>query len=365
MHRYWMKQSTVAFLLVGLSLCMAKELLATESLPAQGRPALTVQSTKLQEESWVERVVAVGSVTAWQEAVVAAEIGGLPIKEIFVDVGSQVTKGQPLAQMEPESVLADVAQQQARVAEATAVLDEAKANAQRARSVKTGAAMSDQEIKQYLIAQDKAQASLDANRALLKSQEIRLRQTRIVAIDEGVVSVRTALLGSVPMTGAELFRLVRQNRVEWRAEITAKQAGKIKIGQLARLRLNSDEVVEGKVRSLGSSYDENKRTLLAYVDLPIRADLRPGLFAQGEIQLAKTKAMTLPQSAIIARDGFRLVFEIGKDLHVIVRKVETGRQIKDRVEVVSGIDSSASLVLSGGEFLNDGDQVRVQGMANR
>ena len=64
-------------------------------------------------------------------------------------------------------------------------------------------------------------------------QQLRLRQTRVLAPDNGVISARSATVGAVLPAGQELFRLIRQGRLEWRAEVAA--------ADLARLKPRSEE----------------------------------------------------------------------------------------------------------------------------
>lgn len=323
------------------------------------RAALTVNTVKPTRDSWPVTIPANGSLAAWQEAVVAAETGGLRITELFVDVGSVVHRGQKLALLAQDLVQADLEQQQARVAQAKAELAEARANADRARGVIGGNTLSEQQINQYLIGQDRAQANLSAAEAQLKNPQIRLEQTNIVAVDDGVISARSATLGSVVQVGTELFRMVRQNRIEWRAEVMADQVANVRSGQKVRLQLSSGEAMLGAVRVAAPTFDVNTRKTLVYVDLPTSKSARPGMFASGEILVGAAATLTLPQAAVVLRDGFSYVFEIGEAQHVVRRKVTTGRRVADRIEIIDGLAEQAVVVASGGAFLNDGDTVRI------
>ncbi len=70
--------------------------------------------------------------------------------------------------------------------------------------------------------------------------------------------------------------------------------------------------------------------------------------------------LTVPQSAVVVRDGFTAVFEVGEGGRVAMRQVKTGQRTGDRVEILSGLQERATLVERGGAFLNDGDTVRVE-----
>ena len=336
---------------------------ASSAVPAAtARPALSVNLVSPAARDWPRVIEASGGLFAWQEGVIAAETGGLRVVDIAVEVGDRVKRGQELARLAQDTVQAGLAEQEARVAQVRSALSEAQANAERARTVKgkDKGAMSEQQITQYLIAEEAAKANLTAAQAALESQRIRLAQTHILAVDDGVVSARGATLGMVVQTGTELFRIVRQGRIEWRAEVTAAQLAQVEPGQEAELKLPGGETVKGKVRIPAPTLDVNTRYGLVYVDVPADSPARPGMFARGTIRLGVSPALSLPESAVVLRDGQSFVFEVGEGDRVAQLKVETGRRADGRVEILSGLSPAARVVASGGAFLNDGDLVRVE-----
>jgi hypothetical protein len=86
---------------------------------------------------------------------------------------------------------------------------------------------------------------------------------------------------------------------------------------------------------------------------------KPGMFARGEFELGGSTALTVPQTAVVVRDGFSYVYRVGSDQRVTQLKVQTGRISGEQIEVQSGVLPSDKLVASGGSFLSDGDLVRV------
>jgi multidrug resistance efflux pump len=131
------------------------------------------------------------------------------------------------------------------VAEAEAHLAEAAANAQRARDLATTGALSQQQIHQYVTAERTAKARLDAQRAAARAQELRLRQTQVLAPDNGVISSRSATVGAVLPAGQELFRLIRQGRLEWRAEVASAELARLKPGMPATIFLPTGSQTTG------------------------------------------------------------------------------------------------------------------------
>jgi HlyD family secretion protein len=320
---------------------------------------LTVTTVKPKKEQWSLNQSANGGLYAWQEAIIAAETSGLRITKLFVDVGDEVKRGQKLAQLSNDLIKAELAQKHALVAQAKAELAEAEANAKRAIEAKGSNAFSEQQTTQYLIARDKAKAGLAAAEAQLKAQKIRLQQTNIVAVDDGVISSRSANLGAVVQTGTELFRLVRQNRLEWRAELMAEQLVPIQPGQEVYINLDNGEAIKGTVRVKSPTIDPNTRKAYVYVDLPVSGSIRPGMFVRGEILLGKKEALTVPESALVMRDGYSYVFELDANRRAMQRKVITGRRSNRRVEILDGLDPNAVVVATGGAFLNSGDTVLI------
>lgn len=324
------------------------------------RPALAVNLVAPESADWPLEIEASGGLFAWQEGVIAAETGGLRVVEILADVGDPVRKDQVLARLDEDTVKAELAQQEAKLAQVRAALAEAQANADRARNVKNKNAMTEQQITQYLFGEEAAKANLAAAEAALEKERIRLGQTQVLAVDDGVVSARGATLGTVVQPGTELFRLVRQGRVEWRAEVTAEQLAQVRPGQEAWIRLPGGEEVTGQVRIPSPTLDAHTRYGLAYVDLPPASPARPGMFARGRILIGSRRALSLPESALVLRDGSSFVFAILPDQRVAQRKVTTGRREAGRVEIISGLEADAQVVASGGAFLTDGDLVRVE-----
>lgn len=334
---------------------------AQKKAPA-GEPALTVMAITPQRAEWFRTLAATGNVAAWQEAAISAEISGLRLTEVRVNVGDRVRKGQVLALLSKDSVEAALSESKAAVAEAEATLAEAKANGDRARQYQATGFLSAQNINQYLTAEKTAHARLNAARARMQAEQLRLAHTTVRAPDAGVISARTATVGSMPQPGQELFRLIRGGRLEWRAEVSAADLGKLKPGVTAMLTAPSGARVRGRVRMVAPTVDPQTLNGLVYVDLPtaeIGDVLRAGTFARGEFELGRTRAMSLPQSAVLLRDGFAYVFRLDEQNKAMQTKVAVGQRVGDQIEIVSGIGADARVVASGAGFLADGDLLRV------
>lgn len=325
-------------------------------------PALSVEVTTPAQLDWDLRLTATGPIAAWQEASVAAEVGGQRLVAIKVEVGDKVRRGQLLARFSDESIQADVQAARSALAEAEALAAEARANADRARRLQGSGALSPQDSQRVLTAEATANARVASAKAQAQTQRLRLSHTEVVAPDDGVVSFRSATLGAVGQAGQEMFRIVRQNRLQWRAEVPASDLPSLRAGQKAHVALpGMAQALEGRVRIVSPTVDSQTRNGVVYVDLPDNAlalGARPGMFASGWLAQGQAGGLTLPQTAVALSDGFTYVFVL--DGQTVRRtKVTVGRREGNRVEIASGLKPGARVVAAGVGLLNDGDTVRV------
>lgn len=326
------------------------------------RPALTVSVARAEPSELKVTLSANGNVAAWQEASIGSESNGLRLAEVRVNIGDVVKKGQVLAVFSPETINADVAQARASLAEARATAADAAGNAARARTLAQTGALSQQQINQYQTTEQTAKARVEAAEAVLAAQQVRGRNTQVLAPDDGVISARTATVGSVVAAGTELFKLIRKGRLEWRAEVTSAELGRVVVGTPAVVVSASGAEVQGTVRSIAPTVDPQTRNALVYVDIPNvlqNTGIKAGMFANGEFQLGRSNALTVPQAAIVPRDGFNHLLVLQPDQRVSQLKIQTGRRVGDRVEVLTKLPADARVVVQGAGFLNDGDLVRV------
>lgn len=357
--------------LVGSGLLAGKSLAAdpkpAASVPA--KPALTVNTVQATVRSIPTVLSANGNVLAWQEASVGAEIGGVRVQELHANVGDTVQRGQLLASLVSDGVQADVALARAQLAEAQANSADAMANAERARSLQNTGALSAQQIAQLITAEQTAKARVESAKAALDAQLLRLKHTQVLAPDSGTITQRSAALGAVVGAGSEMFRMVRQGRLEWRAELTSAELGRVPVGTAVVVTAPGGAQAQGRVRMVAPTVDPQTRLGLVYVDLlasaaqskaPLSQGFKLGMYAQGSFVLGKSDGLMIPQPAVVVRDGFSYCFVVQPDGRVAQVKINTGRRLDGGlVEVLEGLSKGALVVASGAGFLNDGDMVKT------
>ncbi len=322
-------------------------------------PALTVSVAAAAERPMARVVIGDGSVVAWQELVVGTEAGGLRVVEVAVEEGDRVRQGQLLVRLEDSVLSAQRNAAEANVQEAEAALRVAQQDLVRSVELSRSDIAARQTLEQRQAAARQAEARLSAARARRDEAAARVAQTRIVAPADGTVSRRTVLLGAVAPAGQEIARLIRDDRLELDARVPELDLAAVAPGQRVRV-VHGDRTVEARVRAVAPTVAAEARLGVVHVALPPDAGLRPGMFARAEIQTGAATALTVPQEAIVFREGRPAVFVVaGDDDRVALRPLSTGRRREGAVEVLDGLAAGERVVVAGAGFLSDGDRVRL------
>lgn len=331
---------------------------APDPAAASSRPALAVTVATAQQLDWPRELSAAGSVQPWHEAVVNARSSGLALTEVLADRGSRVRRGQVLARFDDRALQAERAQAEASVAQAEASARQALVNRERTLSLRNSGAVSEQDELQAVTAAATAVAQLQQARAALEAARVRLDHAVVTAPDHGTLSSRSATLGQVSNAGAELFRLVRQDRLEWRAELPAQQLAAVQPGQVAEVTLPDGRTSTGRVRSIAPGLDATTRLAQVTVDLPAGSGARPAMYLQGRLRVGQAAALVVPADSVVLRDGRPYVFVLqGERVGRVA--VDTGRRQGAQVEVTRGLQPGQRVVVRGAGFLADGDAVQV------
>jgi RND family efflux transporter MFP subunit len=324
---------------------------------AEPPPALTVTVAEATPRALARTVVGDGSVVAWQELVIGAETGGLRVAEVLVEEGQSVRQGQLLIRMDDALLRATLNQADAAVAEADAALRIARQELARAVDLVRSGSATRQTVEQRESAAAQAEARLASAAARREEVAVRVAQARILAPTDGVVSKRTALPGNVTVAGQEMLRLIRDGRLELDARVPELELSMLRPGQQVRV-IHGDRTVMAELRDIAPTVAPESRLGTVHVALPPDAGLRPGMFARAEILPGAAPGLTVPQPAVLFREGRPAVLVVQGD-RVEQRAVATGRRQDGQVEITAGLQPGERVVVSGAGFLSDGDRVRI------
>jgi RND family efflux transporter MFP subunit len=322
-------------------------------------PVLTVPLIAAITRPLEVPVVGDGTVAAWQELALGAEIGGLRVLEVRVEEGVRVVAGDLLVRLDDSVLAAQSAQAEASVTEARATLDLARSEVARAQTLASTNIGPRQVLEQRQAAAAQAEARLASAIARRDEAQARLAQAQILAPTDGLVSRVTVRIGTVTGAGQEMLRLVRDGRLELNARIPELDLGGIAPGQAVLVRHGGQEI-RARVRAIAPTVTPESRLGLVHVALPADSSLLPGMFARAEIMGPARPAVLVPAGAVVFREGAPAVFTLAPgEERVRLRRLTLGTRADGLVEVLDGLAAGERVVASGAGFLADGDLVRA------
>jgi HlyD family secretion protein len=329
----------------------------SQAAPAAAVASLSVETVTPKRQPWARTVAATGSIAARDELLVGADAAGVRLTEVLVDTGSLVKRGQLLARADDALLQAQLSQQQAQVRAAEADRAQAQSNLERAERVGDSGLYSAEVIETRRNAAASAAARLDLAQAQRRETEVKIAHTRVLAPADGVVTRRSATVGAVLQPGVELFRVMRDQQLEWLAELPAHALAAIRPGATVRVTDSAGRAVDARVRRVAPTIDPQTRNGLVHVALPAGTPLQAGGHARGEIDIGRATVLTLPESVLLQRDGQPHVFVLRADGIAQLTRIETGPRQGGLVEVTGGLTDEARVISTGAGFVKDGERV--------
>lgn len=357
---------------------------------APEQPVLRCEVLTVSAQTWPTIVRVPGSLLADETAVVGAKVAGR-VAEVNVELGDTVSLHAPLATLDREEFLLQVAQaqaqlQQARAAvglepdepletlvpenappvrEAKAVWDEAQTKSKRWRELRQRNAVSESDFEQVMAAEQVAAAQYAAalngvhekialigvRAAELSLAQQRLADTVVPAPFQGLVRERHVAPGSFVQVGQPIATIVRIDPLHFRGMMPERHARRLALGQGVRLRIEAvAETQTASVTRISPSLDPLSRALLFEAEVANPdGRLRSGVFAEADVTVdADALALVVPDSAVVEFAGVEKVWKV-VDGTAQEQVVLTGERRDGRVEIVSGISAGDVLLVDGSE----------------
>jgi HlyD family secretion protein len=323
--------------------------------------SLTVSTGTVQRVDFTRFLNVNGTINAWQEVVIAAEVGGYRVEEVLVDVGDYVEAGQELVRLSTALLQTDVSSRAAALKQREAELVNANLALERGKTVAAQNLLAASDLDRLESEAIAAAGRVEAAKADLEAAEVRLRFAHVRAPDAGVISARNVSVGQIAQAGGELLRLLRQNRIEWRGEVPEADLPSLSAGQSVSITSVDGRSHHGSIRIVSPTVNPNTHNGMVYVDVSSDDALRPGMFARGQIEVSQGQALVVPLNAMVSSDGYHYVYVVEADRTVRRQVIQTGVIQGDNIEVLGGLEPGLTLVTSGAGFLKDGDLVNVVG----
>lgn len=376
-------------------------------------PSLTVATQKVSFKEIEKKLNVTGSIAAWDMINLKSTSNGLKILDIYAESGDYVKKGQILVKFDDSMLLAQLKSSNARLVNAEAQLskiknpnrnqdleaqkasiDQIKANLDNAKSnmdrfeqlYKQGAvSKADFDLRKTTYDTTEAQlrqakerlslmvegsrnedikiaeSSVSDVKGQIEQLNVQLSQTRIYAPDDGLIMERFVKLGDVSSSAVNLFTIVRKNRFEFQAKVPEIDIKNLKVGDIVNVTSDANKLLKtkGAIRQIGPGVEQSSRQTIVKIDVDYVKGLQTGQFVTGEVNIGKTKSITVPNKSIVNIDGMNKVFIVDEKSIVSSKSVMTGERTKDFVQILSGINDKEQIITEGAGFLKDGDFVKV------
>lgn len=303
-------------------------------------------------------LTASGQLVPREEAAVAPELPGYRVARVLVDENASVTAGQPLAFLDSSLLAPQIDQSAATLAQQRVVAERARAEAERVKDLDDKGVLSNEAIAERRLAVKTGAAQVAVAVAQLKDLQVRQSRMVIRAPVSGRIIERAVRPGDTSQVGTIMFRIARGDLVELSAELPEAQSEAVHVGDPAVVTLASGRTVAGQVRLVAAQVDPQSGLLKVRIALPVRADLRPGGFAQAVFQSADAETATVPEAAIRYGTNGASIQVLDARNRVHSRSIKTGRRGSGMVEINDGPPAGTRVVLGGGAFVLEGDTVR-------
>lgn len=365
----WIIGAFVLLLLIAGAITIAGKLGEKKALAAEterlAKPSVAVTTPK--QEQAHEELVLPGTIQAYKESPIYARTNGYVLRW-YKDIGSQVKKGELLADIDTPEVDQELLQARATRQQIQAQLGLAKSSAERWQNLRRSDSVSQQEVDQQVSAYQQAQANLAASDANVRRLEQMESFKHIYAPFSGVLTKRNIDVGALINAGnagpdKELFDIAQVDPLRVYVNVPQTYSPAIKVGMKAFLeqREYAGQEFEGKVVRTSEAIDPATRTLLTEIDVPNRdGKILPGAYAQVHFA-AKVDAphLTVPINTLLFRAEGPRAAVVGSDNKVHLKAITIGRDYGTAVEVVNGLEPTDRIIVNPADSLEDGQPVNV------
>ncbi len=275
---------------------------------------------------------------------VEAEVEG-PVQALHFEKGDRVKKGQVLCEIKTNDRAAKVQQAQSMLAQT-----------EKQHDVDLDLEKSGFRSK-IQVAESAAQ--LEAARAGVRTMQIQLDNTRMVAPFDGFVDNRYVDVGDYMRVGDKCALVIAPEPFLAVGSVSEQQVGQIVVGEPATANLVTGETVHGKVRFVGSKADDTTRTFRVEIELPNPdAKLRDGVSADIRIPVRQVQAAKISPGILVLDDNG--VVGVRTVMQGIVRFLPV-QIISDGPDGmwIGGLPAGIAVITVGQEFVNDGEHVKA------
>jgi HlyD family secretion protein len=304
-------------------------------------------------------IVTSGLLTPRNQVAVNPDLTGYRVSRLYVDEGSWVSAGQPLAEMDGSILQAQLDQQDAVLAQQKANADQRTREAARVADLDNQGVMAEEALQARRFAATSAKAGVNAQAAAAHEVQVRLDHMVLRAPVSGLVLQRNVNLGDISGGGTSpWFVMAEGGQIELYADVAEGDFDKMRPGLKATVSLADATTADGVVRLVSPRVDATTRLGKVRITLPVRADIRAGGYARASFTDVSRAVLALPETAVRYDANGASVMVVGANGKVSQVQVRTGDRGGGYVELVSGPPAGSVVVAKAASQILDGDYVK-------
>ena len=348
---------------------------------------MRVETVAVTETDWPSTYEATGTVRAKTTATISSKLMGYA-REVRAQIGDRVREGQPLVVLDARDLATSVARAEAGREEMKSVIPEAESAIALARSqldlalvtfhrmqdLLNKRSITNQEYDEASARLKAAQAAVDmarAKRTQLDAKMAQLEQevraagiqrdySEIIAPFSGTIITKSIDPGTLAVPGAPLFTIERADTYQLEASVEESRLSIARVGKTVSVTIDGiDRTFPARVAEVVPLVDAAARTGTVKIDLPLLPGLRSGLFGRALFDTGGRKILTVPSAGVTERGQLQSVY-VAENNIAHTRLVTVGTRVKDRVEVLSGLNQGDRVIVPIPTGLADGAPIEVR-----
>lgn len=354
----------IGIVILVLSACSAKEKKETET---PGHPVMVTVATPSANEQ--QDIHISGQIEAAQSANISTRVMGY-ITKLTVKVGDPVNKGQLLATISNQDILAQRAQANAMITEAEAAFKNAEKDQERFTNLYQQQSATTKELDNVTLQYRSAQSRVEAAKQKRNEVNAMLRYTSLTAPFSGIVTQKFADAGSMASPGMPILTIEQSGTYQVSATVPENSINQVYQGAEAAITIEAiGRTIKGSVSQISQSSQFSGGQYIIKVSIPgnEKKGLYAGMYANVSIpvkQVAKVQTddhiVTVPLSSIENRDQLTGLYTISSNHTALLRWVRLGKMYGDRVEVLSGLEKNEQFIVNADGKLYDGIAVKIK-----
>lgn len=352
----------ITALILGLSAASAED--------TKTATPIAVEAVVARAQPLIEEVPVTGTITPVRQALLSAEVAGL-IQDIHADIGDRVKKGdllltldQELGSIQRDAALAEVARVRELLADSRRRLAELQQLVGKNHVAETVVESLGSEVRERSAQLQAAQVETERLSAVL-------RRHQVAAPFSGTVSLREVDMGEWVEPGTGLFELVDTDSLRADFRVPQRYFARIQPQTGIRVKLDSGETFNAQVEHKVPVSRSESRTFLLRTTIDARQqnlELIPGMSASAVLQLKNDQqGIAVPRDAVLRYpDGRITVWAAAPGsqwdavTEVNEQQVTVGLSFNGLIEIKTGLQAGARVIVRGNESLQAGQQVLLK-----